>query len=190
MPPAPSASSSNWRPERPNILVTGTPGTGKTTFSSSLSSQLGLSHLDVGAFARDRHLLGQHDPVHNFHYLDEDGVLDALEPLMTTGGVILDHHSCDWFPERWVQLVVVMRAKTETLFDRLNARGYNRGKVEMNVQAEIMEVCKEEAVSSYPRVPVLELMGDEESEIAANVQRVRTEWRRLTSEVPLAEEVR
>ena len=26
---------------------------------------------------------------------------DALEPGMSAGGKILDHHSCDFYPERW-----------------------------------------------------------------------------------------
>lgn len=33
----------------PNILVTGSPGTGKTSFSESLAEELGLRHVNVGA---------------------------------------------------------------------------------------------------------------------------------------------
>jgi len=33
---------------RPNILITGTPGTGKTTFGKLLSSYTGLNYLNVG----------------------------------------------------------------------------------------------------------------------------------------------
>lgn len=31
---------------------------------------------------------------------------------MATGGVVLDYHTVDWLPLRWVQLVVVLRAHT------------------------------------------------------------------------------
>lgn len=47
---------------------------------------------------------------------------DELEDMMTEGGVILDYHSCDFFPERWFDLVVVLQAETSVLYDRLTAR--------------------------------------------------------------------
>ena len=38
---------------KPNILITGTPGTGKTTLSTLLSDQTGLIHLDVAKLIND-----------------------------------------------------------------------------------------------------------------------------------------
>ena len=53
------------------------------------------------------------------YILDEDQVVDALEPEMGVGGVIIDYHGCDFFPERWFDLVVVLRTQTSVLYDRL-----------------------------------------------------------------------
>lgn len=170
-----------WRPLRPNILVTGTPGTGKTSFSQQLSMELGLRHIDVGEFAKERNLLGEHDAVLDFHYMDEDGVLDALEPIMTDGGVILDHHSCDWFPERWIQIVVVLRASTEALYDRLEARQYPKAKLDGNMQAEIMQVSRDEAVESYPKAIFLELENSAEENRAPNTAQLKRVWSGLVN---------
>lgn len=41
---------------------------------------------------------------------------------MAEGGNVVDYHSCDFFPERWFDLVLVMRADNTTLYDRLTAR--------------------------------------------------------------------
>ena len=49
-------------------------------------------------------------------------LLDHMEPLMSTGGKVVDFHSCDLFPERWFQLVVVLRADTNVLYGRLEKR--------------------------------------------------------------------
>jgi adenylate kinase len=50
-------------------------------------------------------------------------LLDVLESQdVAAGGCILDWHHCDLFPERWVDLVVVLRVGTATLYDRLTAR--------------------------------------------------------------------
>ncbi len=76
---------------------------------------------------------------------DVDMVCDELEPLMSTrGGIILEFHSCDFFPERWFQLVVLLRCDNTQLYDRLQARGYNEKKITENIECEILDVLKEE----------------------------------------------
>ena len=60
--------------------------------------------------------------------LDEDACLDHLEPIVSGGGCVIDYHSCGLFPERWIQLVVVLRTSTEALHDRLTRRGYSERK--------------------------------------------------------------
>jgi adenylate kinase len=153
--------AAEWRPAgRPNILVTGTPGVGKTTIAAELASELGLRHIDVGRFARERDLVESYDDKLDCHVLHEDAVLDALEPIMAGGAILVDHHSSDWFPQRWFQAIVVLRTDTAVLYDRLEARGYGKVKLEHNVQAEIMQVVRDEAVESYPNVPVLECVND------------------------------
>ncbi|KAI0564977.1 adenylate kinase [Gracilaria domingensis] len=169
--------SREWRPVRPNMVVTGTPGVGKTTISRELAQELGMRHIEVGAFARERNLLADHDALHEAFYMHEDAVLDELEPLMANGGIILDHHSCDWYPERWVQMVVCLRASTEALYDRLEARRYSRQKLDENMQAEIMQVVLDEAISSYPRVPVIELRNDTEEQMLTNINELKRVWR-------------
>lgn len=171
--------ASKWVPLRPNIMVTGTPGTGKTTFSQECAAELGLRHIDIGEFAKERNLLAEHDTALDFHYMHEDAVLDALEPIMTDGGVILDHHSSDWFPERWIQVVVVLRASTEVLYDRLQARQYAKAKLDGNMQAEIMQVARDEAYESYPGATLIELDNSSEDKKALNLAQLRKVWASL-----------
>lgn len=47
---------------------------------------------------------------------------DELEEEMSAGGVILEYHACDFFPERWFDLVVVLQTDNSVLHDRLTAR--------------------------------------------------------------------
>ena len=37
---------------RPNILITGTPGTGKTTTASLIAEETGFAHVDVSALVK------------------------------------------------------------------------------------------------------------------------------------------
>lgn len=171
---------------RLNVLITGTPGTGKSTLCNLLSHETGRRHLDVGTFAREgTGMLHKYDAEFDTHTLHEDEVLNQLEPEMAPGGVFLDHHSVDWFPERWIQLVIVLRTSTEMLHDRLTARNYSKKKVDENMQAEIMQVVLDEARENYKKVPVIELKSDSPEQQAENVKEVLRQIRLIENPPPL-----
>lgn len=49
-------------------------------------------------------------------------VVDELEDKMTEGGVIVDYHGCDFFPQRWFDIVFVLRTNNTQLYTRLESR--------------------------------------------------------------------
>ena len=67
-------------------------------------------------------LYSEFDEEYNSYVIDEDKVCDTLEPIMQQKGVVVDYHGSDFFPERWFDLVVVLRADNTVLYDRLKAR--------------------------------------------------------------------
>ena len=60
---------------RPNILITGTPGTGKSITATQVASKTGLNHIDVGEIARRYHCYENWDAEYNCYVLDEDQVM-------------------------------------------------------------------------------------------------------------------
>jgi adenylate kinase len=58
----------------PNILVTGTPGTGKSITCSELASKTGLKHVNVGQLAKESNLFDGYDEEYDCPILDEDKV--------------------------------------------------------------------------------------------------------------------
>lgn len=76
-------------------------------------------------------------------------VNDHLEDILAEGGHVVDHHTCDFFPERWFDLVVVLQTDNTVLYDRLQKRGYSAKKVAENIECEIMHVVMEEASEAY-----------------------------------------
>jgi adenylate kinase len=131
----------------PNILITGTPGVGKTTTCSALVASASASAdgclrcLSLNALAKEHDCYSGWDEDLQTHVLDEDKVLDEVERVMgirgesnkdggreeeeeeEVGGWVLDYHSAELFPRAWVDLVVVLRCEaTEVLWDRLTAR--------------------------------------------------------------------
>ncbi|KAI8619482.1 adenylate kinase isoenzyme 6-like protein [Chytriomyces sp. MP71] len=106
----------------PNILITGTPGTGKTTTAALVAQACGLVHIEVGRVVKEKMLHDGFDEEFNSYILNEDKVVDELEEAMQDGGKVVDHHGCEFFPERWFDLVVVLRANNEVLYPRLESR--------------------------------------------------------------------
>ncbi|PWN50574.1 P-loop containing nucleoside triphosphate hydrolase protein [Violaceomyces palustris] len=198
----------------PNIVITGTPGTGKSTHSSLLASTyqqaVGASTsplrvIDVGKIVKEKQYYLSYDEEWQSYEVNEDQLLDELEPLSggrapdpleegndgggdvgedvkearekgledeTRGGLILDWHTCDAWPERWVDLVVVLRCDHQILWERLEKRNYPLNKIKENNEAEIMAVVTEEARSSYPQEAVVELRSQESEDLEENVERI------------------
>ena len=96
-----------------------------------------------------------------------------MEPLMARGGVVVDHHASDFFPERFFDIVFVLRTDTTLLYDRLKTRGYNEAKLQENVQCEIFQTLLDEARDSYPPERVHELKSDSDGDREENVRRIK-----------------
>lgn len=58
----------------PNIIVTGTPGTGKTTHCEVLAEKTGLKHLSVNQIVKDRECHEGWDDEYQSWIVDEDKV--------------------------------------------------------------------------------------------------------------------
>lgn len=125
----------------PNIIITGTPGVGKTTHCEALAEKTGLKHVSVNQIVKDKECHEGWDDEYQSWIVDEDKVglhtpgtsrhmttnaseqlLDALEEEVKEGGCIIDWHACEVFPKSWIDLVVVLRVDSATLYDRLTAR--------------------------------------------------------------------
>jgi len=159
----------------PNILITGTPGTGKSTLAEELATRTGLQHICVGVLAKDEQLYDGYDPEYGCPILDDDRVIDELEERMSEGGCIVEYHSCEFFPERWFDIVFVLRTDNSILDQRLESRGYTGKKLQENVQCEIFQTVLEEARESYKTEIVHELSSNSPSDVEDNVSRI-IEW--------------
>lgn len=158
----------------PNIIITGTPGCGKTSHAESLVSLLSkpYKHLNVSDLAKERKCLESYDEKLDTYVVDEDKLLDSFEEDLREGGAVVDWHCCDIFPERLIDLVVVLKTDTSKLFDRLKKRGYKDNKIQENLDCEIMEVIWQDAAESYIPEIVIPLDSNSVEDMEENVERI------------------
>ena len=62
---------------RPNLLVTGTPGTGKTTTCEMVAAAAGLRHVNVGELVKSQELHSGWDEAYECWVIDEDKVREG-----------------------------------------------------------------------------------------------------------------
>ncbi|ATZ48380.1 putative pos9-activating factor fap7 protein [Botrytis fragariae] len=166
---------------QPNIIITGTPGVGKTTHCEQLAESTGLKHLSVNDVVKEKGCHEGWDDELKTWIVDEDKLLDEIEEDVKQGGYIIDWHACELFPKSWIDLVVVLRVDSTLLYDRLKARNYPEAKLQENLDAEIMEVLLDEARESYDEEIVVELRSDTSDEVESNVERVEAwvkQWKK------------
>jgi broad-specificity NMP kinase len=169
----------------PNIIVTGTPGVGKTTtitqllsLASSTTPPIPLNHLSINDLVKTRACHSGYDEDLATLIVDEDKLMDEVEKEIHDGeeggGWVIDWHSTEGFAVRWVDLVVVLRCEdTAVLFDRLKGRGYKDNKIQENMDAEIFGVVAEEAKEGWGEDgQVVELKSVEVDDIEENAERI------------------
>ena len=162
----------------PNILITGTPGVGKTSFSVLLQEKLkelkGLDfkNINIGKLVNEKKLYKNWNKEFDVPEFDDDMVNDELEPFLNEGGVILDFHSSSFLPESAINLVVLLRCNNTELYDRLAARGYSDKKITENIDCEIMEVTSDEVKNSYKEDIIVELKSEKIEDMENNLDKV------------------
>ncbi len=143
------------------ILVSGTPGTGKSTVARLLASRLGVECISLGDLVVSSGCISSHDAERDTDVIDEDCVVDAILDLAESRPVdhplVIEGHYVDLVPREHVKKVFVLRVYPETLRARLRARGYSENKVAENVQAEVIGMCQMDAIDAFGESLVVEV---------------------------------
>jgi adenylate kinase len=65
----------------PNVIITGTPGVGKTVHCEQLAQETGLKHLSINQIAKERGCHDGYDEKLKSHIVDEDKVCAILRVI-------------------------------------------------------------------------------------------------------------
>lgn len=164
----------------PNIMITGTPGVGKTSLAMLLTDRLNevvqsetnkqFTYINIGKLITEKKLYTEWNEEFDVPEFDEDQVIETLNPIINEGGAILDFHSAYFVPEDWVKFVVLLRCDNTILFDRLKARGYSEKKIKENIECEIMEVTSDDVRENFPEDKIIEIRNEQIEDMDKNIE--------------------
>ena len=143
------------------IAITGTPGTGKTTLGRKMAREKGCKYVDVTKLVKENKLYDSYDRKKKAYDVDVKKLNRFLikmilsETQKKTKCLLIDSHMSHYLPSRYVDLCIVTKTDLKTLKKRLEKRGYSKSKVRENMDAEIFDVCLQEAKEEGHKIRVL-----------------------------------
>jgi adenylate kinase len=162
------------------ILVTGTPGTGKSTLTEQLAQALSERGKSVGSvlvnnLIKSQKLFDEYDAHFDTYIIDDKKVCKFMDQHLSSiesDVCIIETHTATTLPRKSVDLVVVLTTRTDVLYDRLQARGYSADKVTENMECEIMRVVLDESLERFGKEKTLEMASNTTDDLDDNVEAI------------------
>ena len=140
------------------IIITGSPGTGKTSAARALGKRLKCPVLNEKQFALEKKI-GKWDSKENELVIPLTSFAKALNKLFSTRkNLVLEGHLlCEL--KLKADYVVLIRLDPELLETRLESKRYSAEKVQDNVFCEGIDYCKKHVERNYSGKKVVEVQS-------------------------------
>jgi adenylate kinase len=149
------------------ITITGTPGTGKTTVGKLLAQKLGLPFYELSKVVKEERLYSGYDPEREAYEVDYEKLRAFFKNKreFVAEGLVAHKLPSD--------LLIILRARPETVKERLKPRGYPERKLNENVEAERLAVIATEAMEEplAPKVVHLDTTGRTPQEVVNLIEK-------------------
>ena len=150
------------------IIITGTPGTGKTTIAKNSAKKLNFLNLDINQTIKKYKIKFSYDKKRKCKIIDikklNKALISEIKLIKTKNsnsefeffGIIIDSHLSHYLPKRYVDLCIVAKCNLKILKKRLEKRHYGKNKIRENLDAEIFDTCYTEALEAKHKIIIID----------------------------------
>lgn len=138
------------------ILITGTPGVGKTTVANLLAKKMNKKYISLRDIILQNKLYTQYDKKLDSYIVDIEKTKKFMEQLLSCKEVV-DTHLVEALPPSKIKYVIVLRLNPDILYRRLKNRGYIDAKIKQNIEAEILDLILADSVAIFGKDKVFEI---------------------------------
>jgi len=140
------------------LIITGTPGVGKTTLARLLSKKLGCLAYNEKTLALEKKI-GKWNEKENELVIPLEPFAKMLDAFLSKqkNAVIEGHLLCEL--KLKADYVILIRVHPELLESRLQERNYTEEKIQDNVFCEGIDYCKKHVERNYPKEKIVEIQS-------------------------------
>ncbi|MHA1318241.1 MAG: adenylate kinase family protein [Promethearchaeota archaeon] len=145
------------------LIVSGTPGTGKTTVSQNLLNNFKAKVISLNELAISEKLIINYDVERETSVINEKKLIHYIIKLIERYNkldleiLIIESHFSDIVPGQFIDFIIILRCDPDELYVRLKERGYKKEKIRENVQSEILGNSANFFLNKQLNKPILEI---------------------------------
>jgi adenylate kinase len=145
------------------IIISGTPGCGKTSVTNELSKLIDAKIISLNELAVSDDFSFEYDKERKTYIVDfkiflpyilkKIKIIKMIDPKF----LIIESHFSDVIPNKLINYIFVLRCDPDELAKRLKKKDYNIDKITENVQSEILGNCVNYLVQKKIKKPIFEI---------------------------------
>ncbi|MFX1241692.1 MAG: adenylate kinase family protein [Promethearchaeota archaeon] len=146
-----------------NIIISGTPGCGKTSVAKEIINLLPAKMISLNDLAISDDFSFEYDEERKTYLVDFEVflpyVLKKIDEIKYTKSkyLVIEGHFSDIIPDNFIDYAFILRCDPDVLYTRLEQKNYSQAKIIENIQAEILGNCVNYFIQKKAAFPLFEI---------------------------------
>jgi len=145
------------------IVISGTPGTGKTSTSQIIAESINAKVISLNELAISKKFTSGYDDKRDTHIVDFNKltphIIDLIEEHkeLHTEFLVIESHFSDIVADDLIDYAIIFRCHPDALHRRLEKRDYSIEKIKENIKSEILGNSVNYMIQKKIKSPILEI---------------------------------